>query len=286
MSSWSPQVASGPEPLDVAALAAAGYGSVVYLAKAESTMHEARRVAADREHPLPAVVVADRQTSGRGRRGAGWWQAEGSLAASLVIDGPPRPTWSLACGVALAEAIRGLEPGVDAMLKWPNDLEVAGRKLAGIIVEADASGRGIFGIGVNTAGAAAGAPEALRDRLVTLPDLTGRSIDRTRLLAALLPPLLDLVRQIDADPPELERRYRPLCSLDGRDVTIHVGVESHRGVCRGIASDGSLVIDTPAGRKTFATGSLTPPGTEWREESDGRLSESHADPRVSTRGLS
>jgi BirA family biotin operon repressor/biotin-[acetyl-CoA-carboxylase] ligase len=264
MSASSPQVASGPEPLDVSALAAAGFERVVHLAEAESTMHEARRVAADREHPLPALVVADRQTSGRGRRGAGWWQADGSLAASVVIDGPPRPTWSLACGVALGEALRGLEPTLDVRIKWPNDLEVAGRKLAGIIVEADACGRGIFGIGVNTAGAAAQAPEALRDRLVTLPDLTGRSIDRTRLLAALLPRLLDLVRAIDADPAELERRYRPLCSLDGRDVTIHVGTESHRGVCRGIASDGGLVIDTPAGRKTFTTGSLTPPGTEWR----------------------
>jgi BirA family biotin operon repressor/biotin-[acetyl-CoA-carboxylase] ligase len=271
MSARSPQLASGPEPLDVAALAAAGFASVVHLAEAESTMHEARRLAAERERPLPAVVIADRQTSGRGRRGAGWWQADGSLAASLVIDGPPRPTWSLACGVALAEAIRGLEPDVDALLKWPNDLEVAGRKLAGIIVEADASGRGIFGIGINTAGAAATAPESLRDRLVTLPDLTGRSIDRTRLLAALLPRLLDLVWAIDADPPELERRYRPLCSLDGRDVTIHVGTERYHGVCRGIASDGGLVIDTPAGRKTFTTGSLTPPGTEWRQGAGSRL---------------
>jgi BirA family biotin operon repressor/biotin-[acetyl-CoA-carboxylase] ligase len=269
MSASSPQVASGPEPLDVAVLAAVGFERVVHLAEAESTMDEARRVAADREHPLPALVVADRQTSGRGRRGAGWWQADGSLAASVVIDGPPRPTWSLACGVALGEALRGLEPTLDVRIKWPNDLEVAGRKLAGIIVEADASGRGIFGIGVNTAGAAAQAPEALRDRLVTLPDLTGRSIDRTRLLAALLPRLLDLVRAIDADPTELERRYRPLCSLDGRDVTIHVGTESHRGVCRGIASNGGLVIDTPAGRKTFTTGSLTPPGAEWHDAASG-----------------
>lgn len=271
MSARSPQVASGPEPVDVAALGAAGCVSVVHLAKTESTMHEARRLAADRERPLPAVVIADRQTGGRGRRGAGWWQAEGSLAASLVIDGPPRPTWSLACGVALAEAIRGLEPGVGVRIKWPNDLEVAGRKLAGIIVEADASGRAIFGIGVNTAGAAASAPEGLRNRLVTLPDLTGRSLDRTRLLAALLPRLLDLVQAIAADPPELERRYRPLCGLDGRDVTLHVGAESHHGVCRGIASNGGLVIDTPAGRKTFTTGSLTPPGTEWREGAGGRL---------------
>jgi BirA family biotin operon repressor/biotin-[acetyl-CoA-carboxylase] ligase len=271
MSAWSPQVASGPEPLDVAALAAAGYGSVVHLAETESTMHEARRVAADRERPLPAIVIADRQNGGRGRRGAGWWQAAGSLAASLVIDGPPRPTWSLACGVALAEAIRSLEPGIDVRIKWPNDLEVAGRKLAGIIVEADASGRGIFGIGVNTAGAVADAPEKLRDRLVTLPDLTGRSIDRTGLLAALLPPLLELVRSIEAEPLTLQRRYRPLCGLTGHDVTLHVGSESHTGVCRGIAADGGLVIDTATGRKTFTTGSLTPPGSEWREEAAGRL---------------
>jgi BirA family biotin operon repressor/biotin-[acetyl-CoA-carboxylase] ligase len=268
----SPQLASHPEPLDAAALAAAGYATVVHLSDADSTMVEARRLATGPATRLPALVVADRQTSGRGRRGAGWWQADASLAASIVIDGPavelpttrPQPVWSLACGVALAETLRDCEPGIDVRIKWPNDLDVAGRKLAGIIVEADASGRTIFGIGVNTAGSASAAPDGLRDRVITLPDLVGRPLSRSRLLAAWLPRLCTLLREMDADPGRLADRYLPLCGLAGRAVTIHVGTEQHSGICRGIAADGGLVIDTPSGQRTFASGSLTPPGSEWR----------------------
>jgi len=267
----SPQLATHAEPLDAAALAAAGYATVVHLPTADSTMVEARRLAAEPAARRPALVIADRQTSGRGRRGAGWWQADGSLAASIVVDGElvgrpsagPQPVWSLACGIVLAETIRDLEPGVDVRIKWPNDLDVAGRKLAGIIVEADTGGRTIFGIGVNTAGSALAAPPGLRDRVVTLPDLVGRPLSRTRLLAAWLPRLCTLLREMDADPGTLARRYRPLCCLDGRAVTLHVGTEQHSGTCRGIAADGGLVVDTPAGPRTFASGSLTPPGSEW-----------------------
>lgn len=275
----SPQLASHAEPLDAAALAAAGYATVVHLTEADSTMVEARRLAADAATRLAAAVVADRQTSGRGRRGAGWWQAEGSLAASIVVDGAavglttrgPEPFWSLACGIALAEAIRSLEPAIDVRLKWPNDLEVAGRKLAGIIVEADTSGRTIFGIGVNTAGTATAAPAGLRDRIVTLPDLGARPLSRTHLLAAWLPLLRGLLQEMDADPGMLASRYRPLCGLTGRAVTLHVGTEQHSGICGGIAADGSIVIDTPSGRRAFASGSLTPPGGQWRpEEASGR----------------
>ena len=268
----SPQLASHAEPLDAPAVAAAGYATVVHLPEADSTMVEARRLAADPAARLPALVITDRQTNGRGRRGAGWWQADGSLAASIVVDGQmvgrpsasPQPVWSLACGVALAETIRDFEPSVDVRIKWPNDLDVAGRKLAGIIVEAESGGRTIFGLGVNTAGTAQAAPEGLRDRVVTLPDLVGRPLSRTRLLAAWLPRLCALLREMDADPGTLTRRYQPLCCLAGRAVTIHVGTEQHSGICRGIAVDGSLVVDTPTGERRFASGSLAPPGSEWR----------------------
>lgn len=272
MPTFPPQLASDAEPVDAAALAAAGYATVVHRPVADSTMVEARRLAADPATRLPVVVIADRQTSGSGRRGAGWWQADGSLAASIVADGPalglttasPQPVWSLACGIVLAETVRAWAPGIDVRVKWPNDLEVAGRKLAGIIVEADASGRTIFGIGVNTAGSATAAPAGLRDRIVTLPDLVGHSLSRSQLLAAWLPRLCGLLRELDADPAVLARRYRPLCGLDGRGVTLHVGTEQHAGICRGIAADGSLVIDTPGGQRAFASGSLTPPGSEWK----------------------
>ena len=108
------------------------------------------------------------------------------------------------------------------------------------------------------------APAGLRDRVVTLPDLVGRPLSRTRLLAAWLPRLCELLHEMDADPGTLAHRYRPFCCLTGRPVTLHVGTEQHSGICRGIAADGSILIDTPSGQRMFASGSLTPPGGEWR----------------------
>lgn len=241
------------------------------LAEAASTMDRGRQVAADEACPLPAVVVADRQTLGRGRRAARWWQPPGSLAASLVVDddagrliGRPRPTWSLACGVAVAESLRHLEPGVEAVVRWPNDVEVGGRKLAGILVEAAANGRAVFGIGVNTCGSLHEAPAGLRSRLVTIPDLIGRFLPRHRLLADLVPRLLDALVAIHDDPAALAERYRPLCSLTGSFVRVYHDGDARGGICRGITADGELVLETERGRETFRSGSLTPPGGEWR----------------------
>jgi len=260
------------DPFNPVSLVRAGHlAHVEHVAEAGSTMDLARQFAADRASLLPLAVVADRQVKGRGRRGAGWWQAPGSLAMSLVVDAQalggsdfPPATWSLACGVSLAETIRTLAPGVEATVRWPNDIEVEAKKLAGILVETAPHGRVIFGVGVNTSGSATSAPEAIRHRVATMPDLTGRPITRQALLATFVPLLLKLLAEMEADPSTLAARYRPLCCLTGRTVTIHVGPHSHTGICQGIADDGRLIIDTAAGQMLFASGSLTPPEDVWQ----------------------
>jgi BirA family biotin operon repressor/biotin-[acetyl-CoA-carboxylase] ligase len=233
-----------------------------------STMVRAREIAADPRAALPAAVIADRQTHGRGRRGAGWWQSPESLAVSIVIEAPapsvaPPPTWSLACGVALVETLRDLLPGVATVVRWPNDVHVGTAKLAGILVETTGAGRAIFGIGVNTAGTAADAPEPLRPRVATIPDLTGGPLDRETLLAAFLPRLTGVLAAIDEDPAILPARYQPLCGLAGRDVVLHVGDRIVRGICRGIAADGGLLLETAAGPLHCLAGSLTAPADVW-----------------------
>lgn len=234
-------------------------------------MDRAREIAADPAAALPSAVGVDRQLAGRGRRGARWWQPPGSLAVSIVVSveggaGHPPPGWSLACGVAVAESIHEVEPDVRPLVRWPNDVEVAGRKLAGILVEAATGGRAIFGIGVNTTGSAADAPAAIAPRVATLPDLTGRTLSRQRLLAVLVPRLLAVLTDVTRDPAVLGDRYRPLCALTGRPLTVHMGDTLLTGTCGGITSDGRLIIDTPAGRQLVASGSLTPPAEVWRGE--------------------
>ncbi len=266
MPSSTPPPREPLDPFDPSVLVDPGLlAQLVHFPEAASTMDRARELAADPRAALPLAVVADRQTMGRGRRGAVWWQAPGSLAVSIVVEraAAEPPTWSLACGVALAESIRRLEPGVAAVVRWPNDVEVAGRKLAGILVETAPGGRAIFGIGVNTTGSAGSAPAALQSRVATLPDLTGRPLERQRLLAEFLPRLFGLLADMAHDPAVLGSRYRPLCCLAGRQVTVYLGDRLETGLCGGIAADGRLVLDTPSGQLLIASGSLTPPADVW-----------------------
>jgi BirA family biotin operon repressor/biotin-[acetyl-CoA-carboxylase] ligase len=162
--------------------------------------------------------------------------------------------------------VAAVAPAVEPLVRWPNDIEASGRKLAGILVEATPGGRAIFGIGVNTSGSCREAPPPLDKTIVTIPDLTGSPLPRERLLADFLPRLFQLLAATAVDPEAFVARYRARCGLDGHPVTVFSGEERLTGICRGIAADGRLVLDTPAGRMHVTSGSLTHPSDVWRGE--------------------
>ncbi len=139
------------------------------------------------------LVVADRQTAGRGRGNNRWWTGDGGLAASLLFDpatfGLPRraiPQVSLVTGVAVVDALGPLVSGHVLGLHWPNDVYVSNRKLAGILVDVLPDGRHIIGIGINTNNALDDAPAELKATVATLHWLTGRVWDHGELLEILL----------------------------------------------------------------------------------------------------
>ncbi len=271
MPSSEPSPPSQPDPIDPAAVVGrAGLATFEHHATLGTTMERARELAVDPGCLLPAAVVADVQTLGRGQRGARWWQAPGSLAVSVVVAAPDLPlasppaVWSLACGVALAESVAVVAPTVEPLVRWPNDVEVEGRKLAGILVETTPGGRAIFGIGVNTSGSCRDAPPPLDRKIITLPDLTGSLLPRERLLEEFLPRLFRLLAATTADPEAFVGRYSLRCGLAGHPVVVYRGDEQLTGICRGIAADGTLVLDTATGRVHVSSGSLTHPADVWR----------------------
>jgi BirA family biotin operon repressor/biotin-[acetyl-CoA-carboxylase] ligase len=159
----------------------------------ERTASTQRLLGAD--DPEGAVAVADEQTEGRGRLGRQWLAPAGtSLLVSVLLrpDVEPAqlPELSLVAGRACAEAIAETA-GVETEVKFPNDVLVRGRKVAGILAEAS-EGRVVLGIGVNVNQAAGELPEA-RTPATSLLLETGREIDRAELLVVLL--------------DRLERRY-------------------------------------------------------------------------------
>jgi BirA family biotin operon repressor/biotin-[acetyl-CoA-carboxylase] ligase len=141
------------------------------------------------DDPEGATFVTDHQTAGRGRLGRTWEDVPGRalLMSVLLRPEPPMPLWpelSLVAGEAVAAALR-METGIDATLRHPNDVVIAGRKLVGVLPEAS-SGRVVLGIGVNVNQTAEELPPDSAKPPTSLRVELGREVERAPLLAAIL----------------------------------------------------------------------------------------------------
>jgi BirA family transcriptional regulator, biotin operon repressor / biotin---[acetyl-CoA-carboxylase] ligase len=204
---------------------------------------------------LPFLIVADRQTAGRGRGSNRWWTGPGSLAFSLLIGpiriGPARigaagsrtGLVALAVGVAVVDALAPLVPGHEIGIHWPNDVMLDSRKLAGILIEVLPDGKHIVGVGINTNNTATDAPPEVRPRVVTLRDVTGREHDSAELLIAILRELERLLTALADSPANVAARTHDLCLQRGRRLAVVQGAVRHEGRCLGIAADGALLLD-------------------------------------------
>jgi BirA family transcriptional regulator, biotin operon repressor / biotin---[acetyl-CoA-carboxylase] ligase len=201
-----------------------------------------------------AVVVADAQTAGRGRRGHAWFSPPGSGLYVSVVLTPGRARVdarratslvTLMAGVALAEGI-DRATGLEVALKWPNDLFVSRRKLGGILAESAGTAASIdavtVGYGINVAASAF--PDELSDRATSLESELGRQIDRAPLLAETLAALAQryddlLAGRFDAILDGWRRRA-PASRGAAVSWTTPQGVVS--GQTAGIDSDGALLV--------------------------------------------
>jgi BirA family biotin operon repressor/biotin-[acetyl-CoA-carboxylase] ligase len=226
-----------------------------------STNDLALELAADPRLPVPALVLAARQTAGRGRGGNRWWSAPGALTFSLVLE-PAQvdlaidhwPRLSLTTTVAVCDALAKLAPDAIWGAKWPNDVTVAGRKICGILVEVPNRGpragrRVVVGVGLNVNNSWQTAPDDLRDVGTALCDVTGRRHDRTDVLIRFLTAFADRLEQLSRADTRLLGAWRSRCVLRGRQVRIDNGAGSVRGRCWGIDDDGALVVETASGEQ-------------------------------------
>ena len=194
------------------------------------------------------VVVADHQRAGRGRRGRTWTAPAGSSLLVSVLLAPPgtrdAQVLTMAAALALQAAISEVA-GVDAAVKWPNDLVVEDRKLAGLLAEADVRGgavqRVVVGIGCNVG--RVDFPPELADTATSCAVEAGRDVDRGVLLDALLRFLAARLDALDDVPSD----YRTQLSTIGRTVRVELTGGAVEGVATDIDASGRLVVQPASG---------------------------------------
>lgn len=225
-----------------------------------STNDRALRLAASSTQ-LPRLIVAQRQTLGRGRGANRWWSSEGALTFSLIVDAAPlsierRPLIGLVAGGAVCDAVAAALPAADVRLKWPNDVYVAGGKACGVLVEvpSDSPDRLVIGVGLNVNVSLNDAPEDVQRRARALCDVAGRPMDIGDILLRILQNLDRDMQRLDAAFPALLSEWRRRCLLSGRCVTLHDGTRSVTGTCLGFDDDGSLLLQTLAGPRRYRSG--------------------------------
>lgn len=201
------------------------------------------RLRAGERVPEGFWLVADRQSSGRGRQGRAWTGGSGNFMGSTVVHrmptDPPAPSLALLAGLALHETVSALVPDARLLrLKWPNDLLYGQAKLAGILLEGQGDAI-VVGIGVNLAHA----PE-VPGRKILACSAFGPAPDRdlfADMLAAGFDRELERWRTYGLEP--LLRRWQAAALPEGTALTVHDGTaEPVSGTFAGLAADGSLLL--------------------------------------------
>lgn len=227
-----------------------------YCREIDSTNNRALERAKQPHLPCPWLVLTDRQTKGRGRGTNQWWSGAGSLTFSLVLEcrgkrllSQAECRISLVAALSVCETVQDLLPHALVQLKWPNDVFFQGKKLCGILVEADSSrgGRFVVGIGVNVNNSLRAAPVELSAIAISLTEVAEQSIDRTDVLLRILTHFSENLTHCESNSLALADRWRSLCMLHGRTLCVEAGKQRTIGVCQGIDDEGALLLQTEAG---------------------------------------
>jgi BirA family biotin operon repressor/biotin-[acetyl-CoA-carboxylase] ligase len=207
------------------------------------------------------VVLAGRQTAGRGRLSRSWVSPGGGLYLTVVLRPSAQHLKALVIIAALAVA-RAIErlTGLQTSLKWPNDVLVAGRKIAGILSESELVGEGVsyalVGIGVNVNADMAAYAEAAPLATSVMTEL-GQEVSREALAAGLLNEFEALYLAAQAGEP-IDQEWRARLGMLGKEVRVRSGEQVEEGLAEDVDRDGSLILRRADGsRMTIAAGDVT-----------------------------
>ncbi len=194
------------------------------------------------------IIMAEEQTAGVGRRGRSFQSPPGeNLYFTVILRAPPELHARLPVVVPAAVCAAVRQTGVDARIKWPNDIWVGGKKLSGMLIDATSGPDGLvayLGIGMNVNGDPTEIPE-IRDIATSIANETNADIDREELLASVCN---ELERHLTMTVEALGEAYRSMSLILGQTVTVSFADATTRdGVAARLNDDGGLVVRDPAG---------------------------------------
>jgi BirA family biotin operon repressor/biotin-[acetyl-CoA-carboxylase] ligase len=227
-----------------------------YLLEVDSTNSHARRLA-ESGAAEGEIVIAERQTQGRGRLGRSWFSPPYVNLYLSVILRPKlaplaAPQITLMAAVALADTV-GSFVSCEPAIKWPNDILIFGRKLAGILTESSLTSDGIdfviLGIGVNLNSPAAHMPREIRERATSLIEWSRDPVNREAFLRRLIHDLercYGILEESGFDA--IASRWNSRFTLRGKRVRVEMIDGVVLGAARGIDRDGALLLEDDTGR--------------------------------------
>lgn len=217
--------------------------------------------------PHGTVLLAKRQTAGRGRLGRTFHSPDGQgVYLSMLLRPGCHATQLMhltcAAGIAVCDAIEsvtGLRPGI----KWTNDLVFGGKKLGGILTELSLDNAGnvlfaVVGIGINCTQKSEDFPDDIRDIATSLAEITKKNIDILLLTATILQSLLAMSDQLLSHREAILAQYRKDCVTLGKEISIVTPSSLRHGIAADIDQDGALVVDFSDGhRETVNSGEVS-----------------------------
>lgn len=237
---------------------------IYYFDSIDSTNTKAKELA-EEGHPSGTLVVADRQTAGKGRRGRSWESPTGiGIFMTLMLKPEINPNHAsmltLVAAMATTRAIRRVT-GVPAMIKWPNDIVMNGKKVCGILTEMSAQfdyiNHIVIGIGINVHNE--DFPEEIAQTASSLYLESGQHIHRASLIEAFLEEFEDVYAEYlkTEDMEGLQKEYDAMLVNRGRQVRVLDPKEPFEGKAMGITKKGELIVDTWESRKLVSSGEVS-----------------------------
>ena len=227
-----------------------GKKNIIYLRETDSTNTRAKELAAQGA-PEGTLVIAEKQTNGRGRRGRSWFSPPGggiyfSLILRPVISPGETPRITLMTAVVLAETLISLMK-LKLRIKWPNDILVNGKKLAGILTEIstemDEVNYIIVGLGLNVNTQFEKFPQEIKENATSILIENGKQFPRVRLIQhylKLYEKYYDMFKNNDFEP--IMKRWRELADIIGKQIRVDVIGNTHFGKVVDVDNDGVLIL--------------------------------------------